>query len=105
VVYDCEYGIVRTALRELGDEVHCYFFERVRLRARGDVVCWGACPVRQVFVLLAGSASSDIVFDPSIHAWPPVLSFCGLYGLISSWVSGGGCVVVVVHDSPPQVHF
>ena len=97
----CEYGVVWAILRELCDEVHRYFFERVCLRAWGDAVRRGVYSVRQVFVLLTGGASFDVVLDPLIHAGPPVPSFCGLYGFVSPWVSSGGCVVVVVHDPPP----
>jgi hypothetical protein len=99
-----EYGVVWAILWELCDEVHCYFFERICLRVWGDAVYRGVYLVCQVFVLLTGGTSFDVVFDPLIHAGPPVPSFRGLYGFISPWVSSGGCVVVVVHDSPPQVH-
>ena len=99
-----EYGIIWSVLWELRDEVHRYFFEWVCLRVRGDAVHRGVYSVRQIFVLLAGGASLDVVFDPSIHARPPVLPLRGLYGLISPRVSGRGCVVVVIHDPPLQVH-
>ena len=98
-----EYGVVWTVSWELRDEIHRYLFEWVCPRVWGDAICRGMCLVRQVFVLLAGSASFDVVFDPSVHARPPVLPLRGLYGFISPWMSRGRCVVVMVHDSPPQV--
>ena len=59
----------------------------------------------QVFVLLAGGASFDIVFYSLIHAWPLVLLFCGLGGLVSAWVSSGQGIVIVLHNLPPEFYF
>jgi hypothetical protein len=100
-----EYGVVWAVSWELCDEIHRYLFEWVCLGVRGDTICRGVCLVRQVFVLLAGSASFDVVFNPPVHARPPVPSFRGLYGFISPWVPRGRRVVVMVHDPPSQVQF
>ena len=100
-----EYCVIRSIPRELGDEIHCYFFEWVRSWPWCDVVHGCACVVRQVFVLLAGGASFDVVFYPLVHAGPPVLSLRRLGGFISSWVSSGGIVVVASHDLPSQFYF
>ena len=63
------------------------------------------CVVHQVFVLLAGGASFDVVFYPLVHVQPPIFLFRGLGSFVSSWVSSGGVVVIALHDFSPQFYF
>ena len=56
--------------------------------------------VHQIFVLLARCASFDVVSDPFVHVRPPVRPLYCLDCLVSSWVSGGGGVMIVAHDFP-----
>ena len=104
VVDDCEYCIIHSVLWELGDEIHRYFFEWVRSWSWCDAVDGCPCVVRQVLVLLAGSASFDVVFYPLVHAGPPVLSLRRLGGFVSPWMSSGGIIVVASHDLPSQLY-
>ena len=104
MVDDREYCVVCSIPWELGDEVHCYFFEWVCPWSWCDAIHGCAYVVRQVFILLAGGASFDIVFYPLVHVGPPVLSLRRLGGFVSPWMSSGGIVVVASHDLPSQLY-
>ena len=52
----------------------------------------------QCFVLLAFSASSDVVFDPFGHGGPPSDSFGGVDGPVSSYVCCCGFVVYQMQE-------
>src|SRR5882762_99188 len=46
------------------------------------------------FGALAQVASSDVLLDLSLHAWPPVISGNVFLGFPSSWMSCGNSIVV-----------
>ena len=48
------------------------------------------------FVLLTFGASSDVIFDPFGHCWPPGDSFGGVDGPVSSYVCCCGFVMYQV---------
>ena len=74
------------AVGELCDKIHGYDFKRLGCRGDVDFVRRGYGPVCNRLILLALSASFDIVFDPFGHSGPPGNSFGGVDGPVSSYV-------------------
>jgi len=52
--------------------------------------------------LLTRRASSDVVFDPRAHVWPPKEPLGFSNRLVPSWMSGSVTVVDVGHEFPPE---
>ena len=54
----------------------------------------------KVFVLLACSASLDVVRYPLVHVGPPVAYLGFADGFVPTWVAGGRVIVHERHDTP-----
>ena len=65
-----EDAVISPTLWEICDQVHCYLSEWWGITGHGYFVKGNACPVGEVFVLLADCTTFHILFDPLSHFWP-----------------------------------
>jgi hypothetical protein len=103
VVHDHQYGVIWSAPGQLGNEVEGHHFEWSSVFWNWDAEQWRLLSVRQVFVLLTLRASSDVVFDPRPHTWPPEDLCNGSDRLVSSGVSCRWRVVEPLQDFPSEL--
>ena len=54
--------------------------------------------MRQIFILLTGGASFNVVLYPGSHARPVIFTVDLPDGFISSWVTSGRTVVPYLHE-------
>ena len=64
------------------------------------MVHWGVSFVGLYLGLLTYGTPFDVVFDPFLHADPPVVLLDSSKCLISSWMSSGGSVVCFAYYGP-----
>ena len=64
----------------------------------GDAVEGGVLPMHKVLALLANCASLDIIRDPCMHPWPPILVLDLLYCFVPSWMSSSRVVMHSMQD-------
>ena len=95
MVDDSEDGVVSLAFGELGNQVHCHFFERKLFGGGREWEQRNFLLVGEVFVLLADGASFYKVSYPPVHSRPPEVTRDFLNCLISAWVSSHWGVMVV----------
>src|SRR5712671_229426 len=98
MVDDCQDGIVSVGLREADDEVHGNLLKWKGSRVGGDLVHRGTSAVGDDFILLARSASLDVLRDPRSHVWPPIIPLSLSDGLVASGVPGYETLVYHSHD-------
>src|SRR5882757_5524010 len=100
MIDDSQDGVVTVGLGEANDKVHGDLLEREGSWISGDLVHRGASAVGDDFVLLARSASLNVLCDPSSHVWPPVVPLGLGDGFVTSRVSGYESFVHYPHDLP-----
>src|SRR6267142_4018389 len=98
MVHNREDSIFAVPRWESHDQVHGYLLEWVCVRRDCDAIERGFLWMGDDFILLAGSASSDVIRNPVVHFGPLVNLFGFSNGFISTRVSRCHVIVSICHD-------